>query len=149
MRKCKYPYTNGCKGFEKLRFIRKLVRPLSLSLSLSLSRFRETRSPTLAILPSYREDKWNPRRRECSRLNLTALLWENFMELASFCRCFRLPTCSYCTFNSLSIRVYNPYHPCTSTSFLKSNRFRSLPRKSTGREHFNNGLTRSINDIVS
>lgn len=63
---CKYLQTNGCRGGKKLQFIRRLVPVFSLYLCVSRFRYCETRSPTLAILPSYREDKWNPRRTECN-----------------------------------------------------------------------------------
>lgn len=63
---CKYLQTNGCRGGKKLQFIQRLVPVFSLYLCVSRFRYCETRSPTLAILPSYREDKWNPRRTECN-----------------------------------------------------------------------------------
>lgn len=58
IRKCKYPYASGCNG-KKLAIYAE-TGPIPVP----RFRYHETRSPTLSILPSYREDKRNPRRRE-------------------------------------------------------------------------------------
>lgn len=93
---------------REVEFIRKLVHVASPRF-----RYRETRSLTLAILPSYREDKWNSRRRELQLHESNCNPWREFYGTRAVSATVLHSHSTYGIFASVLLIHYNPsdLHP--------------------------------------